>query len=96
MNYRNKMSSNRARKLREQNVVVKLVKDLNKRMGDFETAVDELKILKNSITDMADEVTRQEEENTSKIIALRSELKNNRVKVLNESAESMGKVLISS
>lgn len=43
-------------------------------MGDFEASVDELKILKDSITEMADEVTRQEEENTSKIIALRSEL----------------------
>ena len=87
--------SAKARSLREKNVVTKLVKDLNKRMGDFENAVEELKILKDSITEMHDEVTVVEEENVKKIIVLREELKSNKTKILNESAESVGKVIIS-
>lgn len=89
------MSSIRAKKLREQNVVVKLVKDLNKRMGDFENSVDELKILKDSITEMHYQIVTQEEENKNQLIRLRTELKNNRIRILNESAEEIGKVLIS-
>jgi HAMP domain-containing protein len=87
--------SARARSLREKNIVTKLVKDLNKRMGDFETAVDELKILKESITEMHDEVTAMEEDNTRSIGRLRSELKDNKTKILNDAAESVNKVIIS-
>lgn len=87
--------SARARSLREKNVVTKLVKDLNKRMGDFEAAVDELKILKESITEMHDEVTAMEEENVRSIGRLRAELKDNKTKILNDAAESVGKVIIS-
>jgi HAMP domain-containing protein len=87
--------SARARTLREKNVVTKLVKDLNKRMGDFEAAVDELKILKESITEMHDEVTAMEEENARSVGRLREELKDNKTKILNDAAESVGKVIIS-
>ena len=87
--------SARARSLREKNVVVKLVKDLNKRMGDFENAVDELKILKDSITEMHDEVTAMEAENARSLGRLKSELKDNKTKILNDAAESVGKVIIS-
>jgi chromosome segregation ATPase len=87
--------SAKSRSLREKNVVTKLVKDLNKRMGDFEAAVDELKILKESITEMHDEVTAMEEENNRSIGKLRSDLKDNKTKILNEAAESVGKVIIS-
>jgi hypothetical protein len=87
--------SARARSIREKNIVTKLVKDLNKRMGDFETAVDELKILKESITEMHDEVTAMEEDNTRSIGRLRSELKDNKTKILNDAAESLNKVIIS-
>ena len=64
-------------------------------MGDFESAVDELKILKESITEMHYEVTAMEAENASSIARLRSELKDNKTKILNEAAESIGKVIIS-
>ena len=87
--------SARARSLREKNVVTKLVKDLNKRMGDFEAAVDELKILKESITEMHDEVTAMEADNANSIARLRAELKDNKTKVLNDAADSVGKVIIS-
>jgi chromosome segregation ATPase len=87
--------SAKSRSLREKNVVTKLVKDLNKRMGDFEASVDELKILKESITEMHDEVTAMEEENNRSIGKLRADLKDNKTKILNEAAESVGKVIIS-
>lgn len=87
--------SARARALREKNVVTKLVKDLNKRMGDFESAVDELKILKESIGEMHDEVTAMETENAQSLGRLRSELKDNKTKILNDAANSIGKVIIS-
>ena len=86
--------SARARAIREKNVVTKLVKDLNKRMVDFESAVDELKILKDSITEMHCQFTAQEAENIQALIRLLAELKDNKTKVLNEAAESVGKVII--
>ena len=64
-------------------------------MGDFENTVDELKILKDSISDMHDEVTAQEAENANSLDRLRAELKDNKTKVLNDTAASVGKVIIS-
>jgi len=87
--------SARTRALREKNVVAKLVKDLNKKMDSFETAVDELKILKESINEMHDEVTAQEAENTCRLAQLKAELKDNRTRVLSEAAETAGKTLMS-
>jgi septal ring factor EnvC (AmiA/AmiB activator) len=87
--------SARAKALRDKNIVTKLVKDLNKRMGDFEESVDELKILKESITEMHDEVTAAETENHNSLERLRNELKDNKTKVMNDAAESIGKVIIS-
>ena len=85
----------KAKTLREKNIVTKLVKDLNKRMGDFETAVEELKILKETIVEMHDEIKAHEAENLHSIIRLKSELKDNKTKILNEAAESIGKVIVS-
>jgi predicted nucleic acid-binding Zn-ribbon protein len=87
--------SARQRALKEKSVVAKLVKDLNKRMNDFEVAVDELKILKESLNDMHDEITAQEAENANTLARLKSELKENRTRVLNEAASSCGKVIMS-
>lgn len=89
-----KMSS-KTRALREKNVVAKLVKDLNKRMETFESAVDELRILKESINDMHDEVAAQESENKHRLIQLKAELKDNRTKVLHDAAAEAGKILMS-
>lgn len=88
-------SSSRAKKLRDQNVVVTLVKDLSKKMSDFEEAVSELKILKDSIMEMNDEVTRQESENAAILSRLSAELKENKTRILNQAAQESGKTLIS-
>lgn len=87
--------SSRAKKLRDQNVVVTLIKDLNKRMSDFEESVTELKILKDSIMEMNDEIVKQETENTYVLQKLKTDLKENKTKILNETASEIGKVIIS-
>ena len=85
----------RARVTREKNMVAKLVKTLNKRMEDFETAVGELKIMKDSIEDLHDKVTAKEAENKAILSKLEANLKDNKSRILNEAAESVGKVIIS-
>jgi hypothetical protein len=89
------MSSSRAKALKEKNVVVSLVKDLNKRMSDFEDSVSDLKILKDSILEMNDEILRQESENTSELLKLKNNLIENKTKILKDTAAEIGKVLIS-
>ena len=85
----------RAKALRDKNIVAKLVKDLNNKMSSFECAVDELKILKDSISEMHDEVTAQEVKNSAVLSQLKAELKDNKTKLLNDAADEMGKVIIS-
>lgn len=88
------MNSSRSKKLREQNAVMALVKDLTKRMSDFEDSVNELKILKDSILEINDEVSRQETDNAANLERLKKDLKENRIKILNEAAREGNKVLI--
>jgi len=90
------MSSIRARKLKETSNIIKLVKELNKRMESFEEAVQELKILKESISDMNDQITEQEANNNEILRKLREDLKENKIKALTDAVNSMGKVIISS
>jgi hypothetical protein len=89
------MSTARARALREKNAVAKLVKDLNKKMDSFEDAVEELKILKDSITEMNDQIAEQEQTNVETMKRLKADLKDNRTRTLNEAVEEMGKVIVS-
>lgn len=89
------MSSVRARKLKETNQVVKLVKDLNKRMESFEDSVQELKILKDSITEMNDQIAEQEASNTETLRKLKEDLKENKLRALTEAVNGMGKMIIS-
>src|SRR5690348_11470008 len=87
--------STRSRKLREQNEVVKLVKDLTKKMGDFETAVSELKILKESLLDMNEQVETKQNENKELLKQLELDLQANKTKMLKQAADDTDKVLIS-
>jgi hypothetical protein len=89
------MSSVRARKMKETNQVVKLVKDLVKRMESFEDSVQELKILKDSITDLNDQITEQEATSVETLRKLREDLKENKLRVLTDTVSSIGKIIIS-
>lgn len=89
------MSATRARAIREKNAVVKAVGDLTKKMEGFEAAVEELKIMKEGLIDMNDQIVSQEIENNARLAKLREELKENKNKVLNEAADEAGKILMS-
>lgn len=89
------MSSTRAKNIREKNQVVKLVKDLNKKMESFEETVQELKILKETIEELDDQVREQEAKNSREMSRLNQELKDNKFKVVNDVVQTLGKVIIS-
>jgi chromosome segregation ATPase len=80
---------------RQKNILTKLVKDLNKRMADFENSVEELKLLKMDILEMHDEINKTKAANEQVIEQLEQELKDNKVSVLKLAAQQVGKVLIS-
>lgn len=88
------MSTARAKKLREQSVIAGLLKDISAKMGAFEDAVEELKILKETAVDLNDEITAAEAKNSAIISKLESDMRENKLKVINEGARSLGKVLI--
>ncbi len=89
------MSSSKAKTLRDKNLVVKLVKDLDKRMDSFEDAVNELKILKDSICEMNDQLAEQEASNVEQLRKLKEDLRDNKTKALHDALQGMGKLLIS-
>ena len=87
------MSTARTRN-RNQSELAKLVKNIDKRMEDFETSVEDLKNLKETITDMNDEITAKEEENKRVLAKLSQDLKENRIRLLKDAAAEQGKILI--
>ena len=89
------MASLKARKLKDQSVVTNLLKEITRRMEDFENSVEELKILKESAIELNDQILEQESQNVGIIQRLRSELKENKLKALNDAAQELNKVLIS-
>ena len=89
------MASLKARKLKDQSVVTALLKEITRRMEDFESSVSELKILKESAVELNDQILEQESQNVGILQRLRSELKENKLKALNDAAQELNKVLIS-
>ena len=89
------MASLKARKLKDQSVVTRLLKEITRRMEDFENSVSELKILKESAVELNDQILEQESQNVGILQRLRSELKENKLKALNDAAQELNKVLIS-
>ena len=89
------MASLKARKLKDQSVVTALLKEITRRMEDFENSVSELKILKESAVELNDQILEQESQNVGILQRLRSELKENKLKALNDAASELNKVLIS-
>lgn len=85
----------RVKKAKETNQMAKLVKDLNKRMESFEDAVMELKTLKDSISDLNDQIVEQENVNSETLRRLKEDLKENKTRILTEAVTAMGKVILS-
>jgi len=76
-------------------MVARILKDLNNKMSSFEESVDELKILKESVLELNEQVSRQELDNTNALVKLKADLKDNKTKILAESASDVGKIIIS-
>jgi hypothetical protein len=89
------MSTSRARKLKETSQVAKLVKDLNKRMESFEESVQDLKILKDSLAEMNDQIAEQEIANNETMRKLNEDFKENKLRAITEAVKSIGKIIIS-
>ena len=75
--------------------VEKLLKTVIKKMEDFETAVEDLKLFKEEVIELNDVVISKEAENTAILKQLQIKLKENKLKILNEEASIAGKVIIS-
>ena len=89
------MNSNRGRALKEKNVVATAVKSLNRKMEDFMTAVEDLKILSETATELHDNIVQHATINSQKMKKLDEDLVEHRKRALNEAAMSDGKVVIS-
>ena len=56
--------------------------------------VEEIKIYKDSLVDLEEEVSNKYAENQARLTKLRQELEDNKIRTLNEAATSIGKVII--
>jgi chromosome segregation ATPase len=81
---------------REETILVKLVKELTKKMDSFEESVTELKLLKDSVMELNEQIADQERNNEETLKELRQNLKENKLKTLNEEVLNMGRIMISS
>jgi chromosome segregation ATPase len=78
----------------EKNEVIKLVKELSKRMEDFQDSVQKLSDLKEGIEELDEKVAEQERINKYKLDALNAEFKENKIKAVNNAALELDKVLV--
>jgi len=86
--------TSRARKI-EKNEVLKAVKDLTSKMSSFEQAVDNLKLLSESVEELDDKISAVEKENQLKIEKLNKDLVDNKIRTVNQAVAEMGKIVIS-
>lgn len=84
----------KANRMRAKSEIVKLVTNLDKRMTSFEEAVEEIKIFKDSLVDLEEEVANKAAENNARLAKLRQDLEDNKIRTLNEAAADIGKVII--
>jgi len=89
------MSRNSKRKV-EQNEVIKLSKDIVNKMNDFELAVNELKMLSDSLAEIDRVVAEKEETNKHALKRLEDSFQDNKIKAVNAAARELGKLLVNS
>jgi multidrug resistance efflux pump len=85
--------STRARKA-EKSELQKYVKSIDNRMTDFETAVEDLKALKESIPDMDDAIVEKIASNNRKLEELSKSFADNKIRMVNEAVADLNKVVI--
>ena len=84
----------KANRMRAKSEIVKLVTNLDKRMTSFEEAVEDIKIFKDSLVDLEEEVANKAAENNARLAKLRQDLEDNKIRTLNDAASDLGKVII--
>lgn len=80
----------------EKNELIKIVKDISRRMDDFSDSVQQLKDLKDSLGEVDEELSERERINIIKLEQLNKELQENKIRAVSKAVEELGKVLINS
>lgn len=84
-----------SRRKAEKNDLIKAVKDINKRMEEFQDSVQQLQTLKDGIDELDESLAEREKINKYKLEALEKSFQDNKIKAIKQAAEDMGKVIIS-
>ncbi len=71
-----------------------LVKSIENRMSDFETAVQDLKDLKETLSEVDDEIIARAAINAQKIEEMNRGYADNKIKMVNTAVKELGKVII--
>ena len=85
--------TSRARKA-EKTEFNKLLKEINKRMSDFEDSVEQFKVLKESAEQLEETIAQQAAINSSKLSQLERDFNDNKLKAVTRAAQELGKLLI--
>lgn len=83
----------RARK-QEKNELIKISKEISRRMGDFEDSVQKLQDLKDSLDEMDDALAQQATINNSRLQEMNQKFEENKIKAVTQAAQELNKVLI--
>lgn len=84
-----------SRRKAEKNDLIKAVKDINKRMEDFQDSVQSLISLKDGLDELDESLAERERVNKYKLEALDKSFQDNKLKAVKQAAEDVGKVIIS-
>ena len=79
----------------QKNELTKLLTLINRRMGDFEDSVIELKDLKDTLDEVDDQLADQARINAHKLEQLNKDLADNRIRTINNAVAEMGKIIMS-
>ena len=88
------MATSRARKA-NQTELNKLLKELNRRMEDFEDSVSKSKELKECVVELDDTISEKAERNKNELEKLDRDFHDNKIRTITQSATEIGKIVIS-
>jgi DNA repair exonuclease SbcCD ATPase subunit len=79
----------------EKSELIKLVKDLSRKMDDFEATVDTLKGMKDSILDIDEQLNDKKQQYEEALATLEKDFHENKVKSIHQAAQDINKLLVS-
>jgi len=78
----------------QQTELNKLLKEINRRMGDFEDSVQKLNDLKECAVELDETIAQQAGVNKSRMESLNNDFHDNKIRAINNAASELGKVVI--